>query len=139
MEVETPTQRTGSARKLRVVVSDPLPELRAEDSSSHQQPPEQQTMGSPAGAKRPAEEELVQEHAEPADEGEDSMIAAVYPFGHEPPEPVPQEAFEEQVREGTYIEEDTGERLPVDEVVAGMRRERETPRLSSLVGRSWAW
>ena len=99
------------------------------------------------GMERPASEVLVRQHADDWEDGHDAMISAVHPFGHEEPEPVPQEIFEEQVREGAYMEEDTGEKLPVEEVVIGMRRERDlmdsfpvyqAVRESEVSGKIWS-
>ena len=112
-----------------------------------QQLPAQQIMERAGGTKHPASEELVQQHADDLEDGNDAMISAVHPFGHEEPEPVPQENLEEQVLEGVYMEEDTGEKLPAEEVVIGMRRERDlmdsfpvyqAVRESEVSGKIWS-
>ena len=54
----------------------------------------------------------------------DAMIlAAAHPYGHEEPLEISRTEFESIVRDGFYIEEDTLEELPLDEVVEGVNRE----------------
>ena len=58
-----------------------------------------------------------------SEETDAMTLAAVHPYGHEEPLEISRKEFESFVRDGFYIEEDTLEELPLDEVVEGVNRE----------------
>ena len=68
----------------------------------------------------PAEPQPV---TDPSSETDAVMLAAVHQYGHEEPSEVSRTGFESTVREGSYVEEDTLEDLPTEDVVESMNRE----------------
>ena len=53
----------------------------------------------------------------------DSTLATVLPYGHVEPHEVSREELESTVSEASYVEEDTLEDFPTEDVVGGLNRE----------------
>ena len=63
-----------------------------------------------------------------------TVLAAVHPYGHEELVETSRTECESIVRDGFYLEEDTLEELPLDEVVEGVNRELDL--MKSFLGGS---
>ena len=70
-------------------------------------------------------------------------LAAVHPYGHEEPLEISRTEFESFVRDGFYFEEDTLEKLHLDEVVEGVNRELDLMKSfpvyqAEVTGKVWS-